>query len=212
MADVTIFGLSTLGITFGYGVETTAGTKPTSFTRLHRVSSIGEVTAEPEAIDVSTLEDYDTKYAEGRTQVADTLAVTVNWTDETLDEWEDLMDAYDTAKAGGKRMWFEVVVPEMTKGCFVVGAPPAVLPLPSLDQNDALVNAINITVQSFEGWDTKVSLTQTPMTMTMTMTAKTTVEKHPNLVVSGHNKHGLKGGRNPVLSLCIQGEGRGRDD
>ena len=24
-------GISTLGITFGYGVETTAGTKPTSF-------------------------------------------------------------------------------------------------------------------------------------------------------------------------------------
>ena len=36
-------GVSTLGITFGYGVETTSGTKPTTFTQLNRMNSIGGI-------------------------------------------------------------------------------------------------------------------------------------------------------------------------
>ena len=38
---MAVAGLSTLGITFGYGVETTAGTKPTSFKELSRINAIG---------------------------------------------------------------------------------------------------------------------------------------------------------------------------
>lgn len=33
-------GISTLGITFGYGTETTAGEKPTTFTQLHRINAM----------------------------------------------------------------------------------------------------------------------------------------------------------------------------
>ena len=44
-------GISTLGITFGYGMETTAGVKPTVFTQLHRINSIGGITIESEQIE-----------------------------------------------------------------------------------------------------------------------------------------------------------------
>ena len=46
-------GISTLGITFGYGVETTAGTKPTTFKRLTRINAIGGITIENEQIDAA---------------------------------------------------------------------------------------------------------------------------------------------------------------
>lgn len=46
-------GISTLGIEFGFALETTAGTKPTSFTRLHRINAIGGITLETEQIDRS---------------------------------------------------------------------------------------------------------------------------------------------------------------
>ena len=46
-------GISTLGITFGYGVESTAGTKPSTFTKLNRINNIGGITIEPEQIDAS---------------------------------------------------------------------------------------------------------------------------------------------------------------
>ena len=54
-------GISTLGITFGYGVETTAGTKPTSFKQLTRINSIGGITIENEQIDASAVEDFITR-------------------------------------------------------------------------------------------------------------------------------------------------------
>lgn len=37
-----IAGLSTLGITAGWGVETEAGSKPASFKQLDRINSIGK--------------------------------------------------------------------------------------------------------------------------------------------------------------------------
>ena len=58
-------GMSTLGVTFGYGVETTAGTKPSTFKQLTRISSIGSITIENEQIDASALEDTVTKYVQG---------------------------------------------------------------------------------------------------------------------------------------------------
>ena len=80
-----VAGLSTLGVTFSYGVETTAGTKPTAFKLLSRINSIGEITVTPEAIDASALEDRQTRNIAGRDTVSDTVAVTVNKTDETIE-------------------------------------------------------------------------------------------------------------------------------
>ena len=48
-------GISTLGITFGYGVESTAGTKPSTFTKLNRINAIGGIAISNEQIDASAL-------------------------------------------------------------------------------------------------------------------------------------------------------------
>lgn len=57
--------LTTLGVTVAYGIETTAGTKPSTFTQLEECSSIGGIDLSTEQIDVSALEDYITQYAAG---------------------------------------------------------------------------------------------------------------------------------------------------
>ena len=49
--------LNTIGIKLKYCVETTAGTKPSAFKRLHRINSIGGFSVENETIDASALED-----------------------------------------------------------------------------------------------------------------------------------------------------------
>ena len=46
--SATVMGLSTLGITFGYGVESSAGTKPSSFTQLNRINNIGGISMDVE--------------------------------------------------------------------------------------------------------------------------------------------------------------------
>ena len=81
-------GLSTLGITFGYGTEATAGTKPTSFKQLTRINAIGGINIEPEQIDASALEDAITRYVKGRADTGGSFPITVNLTDATKEEWE----------------------------------------------------------------------------------------------------------------------------
>ena len=54
---VNIPGLSTLGVKFSYGVETSKGATPDTFNWLERCSEISGISLETETIDVSTLED-----------------------------------------------------------------------------------------------------------------------------------------------------------
>ena len=159
MADATIMGLSTLGVTFGYGVETTAGQKPSAFTQLHRINNIGGITVNPATIDASALEDYVTKTVAGRGETGGTWTITVNFTDETEDEWSDLIAAYQTAKAAGKNMWFETIAPNLTKAFFVVAQPPEAIPMPEMAQNGLMTVEFPLVIVDPKGMDTKVAFT-----------------------------------------------------
>ena len=150
---VTEMGLSTLGITFGYAV---GSTKPASFTQLERIVSIGEMTVEPETIDVSTLEDYTSKFVAGRGTITDSLPVVVNFTDEVEQQWDAVLSAY-AARTTGQTMWWEIIIPGKTKAAFFKAAPPAKLPIPSMEQNASFQATINLTVEDLVGWDTKVN-------------------------------------------------------
>ena len=152
-------GISTLGITFGYGVEATAGTKPTTFTKLNRINNIGGITIEPEQIDASAMEDAVTRYVKGRADTGGTFPITVNLTPETKEEWETLITAYK-GLSGGKRMWFETIVPGFEDAFFVVAQPPEEIPQPEFSQNALLTVEMNLTIEEYVGMDTKVTFTQ----------------------------------------------------
>lgn len=146
-------GLSTLGITFGYAV---GSSKPASFTQLERIVSIGEMSVEPETIDVSCLEDYTSKFVPGRGSITDSLPVVVNFTDEVEAQWDAVLTAY-AGRTSGQSMWFEVIIPGKTKAAFFKAAPPSKLPIPSMEQNGSFQATINLTVEDLVGWDTKVA-------------------------------------------------------
>lgn len=152
-------GISTLGITFGYGTETTAGTKPTSFTQLTRINAIGGVTIEPEQIDASALEDMITRYVKGRADTGGSFPITVNFTSETKTEWTTLITAYK-ALTDEKKMWFEVVIPGISDAFFVIAQPPEQIPMPEIGQNELLTVEMNLTIEEYKGLDTKVELTK----------------------------------------------------
>lgn len=154
---MALAGLSTLGITFGYGVESTAGTKPGSFTQLTRINSIGGISITPETIDASALEDSVEKSVAGRATTGSTWEVVVNYTPDTADEWDDLISAYNTAHASQLQMWFEVIVPGMTDAFFCVAEPPQEIPMPELSQNSLLTVTMSLTIVDYKGTSTKVS-------------------------------------------------------
>lgn len=151
-------GISTLGITFGYGTETTAGTKPTSFKQLTRINALGGINIEPEQIDASALEDEITRYVKGRADTGGSFAVTVNFTSDTVKEWQDLITAYK-ALSGGKRMWFETIIPGITNSFFVVAQPPEEIPQPEIGQNELLTVEMNLTIEEYKGLDASVEFT-----------------------------------------------------
>ena len=157
MSDLA--GVSTLGITFGWGVETTAGTKPTTFKELSRINSIGGITIENEQIDASAIKDLVSRYIQGRGDTGGSFPVGVNYTPTTLTEWEEVISTYNTAKETGKRIWWETIIPGFEKAEYVVAQPPTKVPSPQKDQNSLLVVEMNLTIEEFIGMDVKVNFT-----------------------------------------------------
>ena len=147
---VQIPGLSTLGIKFGYGVETT------SFTWLERANNISGINLSTEIIDASALEDYVTRKIAGRQDAGDSWTVTFNYTEEVATQLKAMIAAYNTAKASSLRTWFEVWVPNVTKGFYVVAEPPQVLSMPEMGQNSLLTIDVEFAIQEYKGDDTAI--------------------------------------------------------
>ena len=152
-------GLSTLGITLSYGVETVKGQKPTTFTKLERCNDIPEITLETETIDASALEDMQSRYVSGRQDTGGEWAPVFNLTDEVITQLDTMMKAADTGLKSGFRTWFQVIVPNLTKSFFVVGQPGTKVPLPAMAQNELLTGSISISIDEYIGLDTKVEPT-----------------------------------------------------
>ena len=153
-------GVSTVGTLLGYAVETTAGTKPTTFNLLNRINSIGEIPVETETIDASALEDKVEKSIEGRGSTGGTYDVVVNATNETIEEWETVIEEYEEAKAAGKEMWFEEYYPALEKAFYTKAAPPAKIPKPAADQNGLLTITMTMTIRDYVGPDTAIVPTE----------------------------------------------------
>jgi len=150
-------GMSTLGIRFLYGVETTIGQKPASFTELTRINGIGGITIDVETIDASALIDKVTRSVAGRGDTGGDFTVTVNITPDTITEWQTLISAYKTAKEAGKQTWFEVYHPDLTSGAFfIVAEPPREIPLPESGQNELWTVEMTLVINEYKGLDTAV--------------------------------------------------------
>lgn len=145
-------GVSSLGIRLGYAAETTASTKPTSFIWLERCNSIGGISLETEQIDASALEDEISRYVSGRQDTGGTWSVTFNLSDEVIDQLETMIEAY-TALSGGKKMWYEVWSPYLTKAFYVVAQPPRHIPMPEESQNELQTVEMTFTIEEYKGMD-----------------------------------------------------------
>ena len=146
-------GVSTLGIKFGYAVETSSGVKPSGFNWLERCNSINGIELPTEEIDASALEDYVTRYVPGRQDTGGTWTVTFNYTTEVANQLKAMIAAYNTGKTSGLKTWFEVWSPQATVAFFVVAAPPQVLPMPETAQNELWTIDVDFTIERYVGDD-----------------------------------------------------------
>lgn len=148
--------LTTLGVKFGYGIETTAGQKPTSFTQLKRCSSIGGISLETEQIDVSALEDFVTQYAAGRQDTGGTWEVVFNMNQDVITAIRKLYADSVAARPSGLATWFEIIFPDLNEAFFVVAETGREIPLPEIAQNEAATLPITLIIAEYKGLDEKV--------------------------------------------------------
>lgn len=153
--------LSTLGVLFGYGVESTAGEKPTAFTQIPRCKSIGGIELSQENIDVSCLEDEISRYVKGRQDTGGEWSVT--FLTGAIQALKTVFTSYK-ALSDGKRMWFEVWIPDLEDAFYVVAQPGSNIPLPEISDNSALEIPITLTIEEYIGLDTAIKPTEAVVT------------------------------------------------
>lgn len=150
---VNIPAISTLGVKFGYAVETVAGTKPTSFKWLPRCTEIGEIGLDTETIDVSALEDYQTRYIAGRQDTGGDWSVTFWITPETRPLLHAMMQESAAGLLDNKRTWFEVWNPNDTEAVYVIGQPGTKIPFGGATQNEGYSGSIVIAIDEYKEYD-----------------------------------------------------------
>ena len=148
--------ISTAGVTFGYAVEETKGTRPTTgYTLIPDVKEIPEMNPEPETLETTTLAETEFKtYIEGLKDLGGALSFLANYTSDLETTWAALVTAYKAAIKDGKAVWFEVKHPKLEKSVFFTGQPSA-MGLPGMGVNAVLETNLYITPTNAPIWETK---------------------------------------------------------
>lgn len=148
--------LSTAGVTVQYAAETTAGTKPTTgYTKIPGIKAIPDLNPEPSGLDTTTLEAEEWKtYIQGLKDPGGAIQFTANNTEEFQTAWATLVEAYNTAIAADKEVWFAVIIPGLTKSFYFSGK-PSDLGLSAIEVDAVLEIQPYITPHKIGGWDTK---------------------------------------------------------
>lgn len=148
--------VNTAGVTFGYAVETSKGTRPTTgYTLIPDVKEIPEMNPEPETLETTVLSETEFKtYIEGLKDLGGALSFLANFTEELEEVWGELVAAYKTATASGLAIWYEVKHPRLERSVFFTGQPSA-MGLPAMSVNAVLETNLYITPTNAPAWETK---------------------------------------------------------
>lgn len=150
--------ISTLGITVGWAVETTAGTRPTSgYSLITEVRDIPEIGNIPDALDATPLEEtFMRRYINGLSDTGGVVTLTANMSDALMTAWESCVTAAETAWATGKACWFEIKSPKLAKSFFFSGM-PVELGYAGSGVNAVQDASLNIMPNGVDGWQTKTT-------------------------------------------------------
>ena len=131
--------LSTAGIHLKYAVEETAGTRPTTgYVDLKGVKSTPNLNPSPDTLETTDLNETEYKtYIDGLKDLGGALEFNFNLTQELVETWEELMTAYEAAKASGKAVWFLIDIPGLTQGMYFPGN-PSDMGVPETEVNSVL--------------------------------------------------------------------------
>lgn len=148
--------LSTIGVKFGWAVETTAGTKPTTFKWIKRCSKIAGLSVTKEKIDTTCFEDKIKTYIAGVADTGGDWNLNFNGTKkgsatDFVAAWNELLDASEAAADDGLATWADIYIPGF--GSYFVIFEPGEIPMPDLEVNSKLDIQISNVVNEYKGLD-----------------------------------------------------------
>lgn len=150
--------LTTIGVKVGYAVETTAGTKPIAFKWLQRCRAVAGISLTNETIDVTALEDYTRKYAEGIADTGGEWPLTFGLNNDVVDALTAMRTESLTAKSSGLATWFVVWFPDLEDAFYVI-AEPGMIPMPDISVGSAAEIQVSCTINEYKGLDTAIEPT-----------------------------------------------------
>lgn len=147
--------LSTAGVTVGYAVESTQGTRPTSgYTAIPNIKSTPDLNPEPSSLEVTDLSDTEWKrYIPGLKDPGGAISFTANNTDGFQSAWETLVSAYTTGATSSLATWFEIKIPGLTKSFFFAGI-PSDLGLNAMEVDAVAEIDCYVAPNQIDGWQT----------------------------------------------------------
>jgi len=127
--------LSTIGARFGYAIEVSAGTRPSSFTNIPNPKSIPEFNPEPNMGETTSLNNTEyTSYIPLLKDLGGALAIGIGMSQQLLTSWNAMCDSAATAEASNKRTWFCIYHPGLDKSLVFTGK-PVKLGMPAMETN-----------------------------------------------------------------------------
>lgn len=105
--------LSSIGVTFGYGLGTLT-TAPTTWKEIEECVSIGGVEVTQEKLDATPLKSKRKKYVAGHEDTGGELQTVFNDSDEFEKQWGEMLTAYD-GRTTNQVMWFCAYHPSKAK-------------------------------------------------------------------------------------------------
>ena len=135
--------LSTIGVTFGWGIGTLT-TPPTSWKEIEECISIGGVEVTKDKLDATPLKSKRKKYTGGHEDTGGELQTVFNNTDTFDKQWEEMLEAYE-GRTATQCMWFCAYHPKKAKmNVYIVE--PGALPAPEYAVGNVLQYTINNTL------------------------------------------------------------------
>ena len=91
-------------VTGGYKIDVTTG-----YIQIPNIKSVPEMNPSPETLETTDLRQPEFKtYVEGLKDLGGALTFLANFTTDLEEVWNTLVEAYKTAKAENKAVWFEI--------------------------------------------------------------------------------------------------------
>lgn len=146
--------LSSAGVLLKYAPEVTKGTRPTTgFTTIDGIKSIPDLNPEPSQLETTDLSETEYKtYIAGLKDVGGALSFGANNHADFQNAWNDVIDAYVTASADDKALWFEVYIPKFKS--FYFKGEPVKLGLSGIEVDSVLEINAYVVPSGIEGWGT----------------------------------------------------------